>query len=433
MLYSQQQTHVAKGMRKLVSFAKGICSRLPPGKVRRGAAVMFPLGLISFYFLTAEIPKGDGSISSLPAQCNGMFVVSAYCRKQDSAVLVEMSTAHVSRGPHTPFSTGEAWCFSGKRRGSNLQTLYHKTTCEIPTAEGLISIKTKQRTWCTFRCEWTNKVHLDGVVALMQVRNTQNLGHWVDFHMNQQPILISHLVVYDDCSALSPSRFLTNAGSSYLFRLPNFCDHGSRQFVAMQDFLFRFEVEWVLQLDDDCFFNNSDILLSSLKDESISKLHVASAFYGACVDSDDIRLRGNLSQCFLLPNNGCALLQDIPNQELYSLLGARSSQPGFLLPWSVRVENLKIRGDLCFARGSAIQAGVGVTHDWVTRGKQSRLNETQYHFKHMKLPPLSTYLAHVKDGGLWGSTLPTNDPTIHWQKLANFVCSELLEKEIAST
>ena len=59
------------------------------------------------------------------------------------------------------------------------------------------------------------------------------------------------VIIYDDCSTTPISLDMKNV---IVTSLPNFCTHKSRQFVAKQDFLLRFDAEWVLQFDDDCYF-----------------------------------------------------------------------------------------------------------------------------------------------------------------------------------
>jgi len=228
------------------------------------------------------------------------------------------------------------------------------------------------------------------------------------------------LVVYDDCSNEPIEAQMKSLTFNYFVEaLPNFCKHDSRQFVAMQDFLFRYEPEWVIQMDDDCFFDKNKALEEALSNDSIEKILVSSAFYGTCSNCSVAHIS---NRSHMLKNGLCALKGRNAGESISSLLGARQSAPDTLLAWTLSDPKLKIRGDLHFARGRSIIAGMGQTHDWLSDGGVFELDKRVYHFKHIKLFPLDEYLNKVKGDSLWGSIKPFDDPIKHWERIANYVC-----------
>ena len=383
-----------------------------------------------FSFLVKEVAKYNLT-TKLPTTCGGLHVVTAYCLESShGGVNVQLATAHVAWVSDTPFRVDEAWCLSGPHLGTSLSTLHHKTECEVPAVtQDVIYIGTAAGILCSFQCVWRAPQKLSGVTVLTQVRNSANLKEWSTYHLGSESSFMNNLVVYDDCSNEPVEKQFSSAKLNiFVERLPDFCAHESRQFVAMQDFLFKFEAEWVLQMDDDCYFERSEPLLAALSDESVSKVVVSSAFYGACFSCSAPGLsRDLLSRVLELPNGMCALRERRPGESLPSFLGARQLPPATRLPWTLVDESQFIRGDLCFARGSSIVAGIGQTHDWVTSGQTTELHAASFHFKHVKLPPLKEYIAMVHADSMWGSIKPQSEVTSYWERLANYVCQEELE------
>ena len=180
-------------------------------------------------------------------------------------------------------------------------------------------------------------------------------------------------------------------------------------------------------MDDDCYFGTNEALTRALTNSSYNKITVSSALYGTCYNCSEHSLPTDiLDRSHVLSNGLCVLKERRAGETLASFFGARSSAPGLLLGWSIKKPEAVIRGDLCFARGSNIVAGYGLTHDWITTGEHVTLPTAAYHFRHMKLPPLKEYLQMVQANSFWGSVKPdtTDDPTLFWERLSAYVCKE---------
>ena len=373
-----------------------------------------------------------GVVQRLPTTCGGLHVVTSYCiGTEHHKVEVKLATAHVAWVSDTPFEKDEAWCVGAGQAGTFLETTHHKSRCVVPAVvNNTVSIFSRDGIQCSFQCTWKSPRALPGITVLTQMRNPTNIEEWIRHHFEPTVSLMNNLVIYDDCSSEPILAQVESANINHTYfieKLPDFCEHKSRQFVAMQDFLYRFDPEWVIQMDNDCYFDKNEELEKALSNDSIDKIIVSSAFYGACLSCSDARISAEITlKSHKLEGGLCALKRREPGESILSLLGARQSPPDVLLDWNLTGQHKRIRGDLRFARGRSIIAGMGQTHDWLSVGDVFEIDKDVYHFKHVKLFPLQEYLEKCKADAYWESVKPIGDPVSYWERIANYVCKDVV-------
>ena len=360
----------------------------------------------------------------LPTVIEGLHIVTAYCTTEsERTTTVRMTTSHLQWKSYSPFSDGDAWCAYGAQRGSNLITNIHETRCTIPNSNiSSVTVMTAGGTCITFECVRKPKKYLGNFVGLTEARNSADLREWASYHLKNS--YFDYIVVYDDCS--DPPIQLSDMENVTVTSLPHFCEHKGRQFVAMQDFLYNFHAEWVMQIDDDCFLDKNDRLTAVLEDPSVAQVTIASSFYGACVHkNDELRYVEGNDRCAAVVGDFCAIDHRAPNESILNIAKAYSAPPSKAINW--RYGNNKTRrlnGGLSIARMKKITRASGGTHYWHTSGKTVDFPPSIHHFKHIKLLPLKEYLEKISHRSSWGSVSPMlgQDPAAFWQQLAKQVC-----------
>jgi len=218
--------------------------------------------------LPADLPQAYDLRSWEQApNCKGLIVGSAYIEPFQDNLTIHMTTGYEPWKSYTPFGSNSVRCSLASQMGGYLKTYKHYSSCSIPhkatvnDRELIIDIiDIDSSSLCKIKAITLDKHHLSSrytLSALTTVRNSAKyFREWLNFGFCTG---WSHFYLYDDASDGYMQQILISLRSSGHLTYTNWShvhDHGSRQFMAMQDFLIRFRHEtlYVSQMDDDCYF-----------------------------------------------------------------------------------------------------------------------------------------------------------------------------------
>jgi len=260
------------------------------------------------------------------------------------------------------------------------------------------------------------------LVALSEFRNSQDtLREWITYHAM---IGFNHFFLYNDASNDASLEVLIDfvkQGYVTVKDWSQFRDDPMRQFLAMEDFLFRYSktAKIVAQFDDDCFYvarKNGTPSSAELKpmlrlffeDRKVSQLEVWSHFFGA------------------------SGLREKPSTPTPFAFFRRSQHVGRFVPWPnfATGKNVTIAAFLAFARSEDIIQGNGMTHNWQVRGRTANVAMTNLSWNHYKVKTLSEYMKRDRTGGAWGGSSGWAASSLdHWKKLDKLV-SDVEDKSL---
>jgi hypothetical protein len=375
------------------------------------------------------------------------FIASAYFTLEYDTVKVEISSAHKAWVSDTPYVQPICRVQSMSRI---LITKKHYSYClpfpMLPTVNGdelEVTIEDQGVVRCSFLARRLIRTPSRfTLMAMTVVRNPLYLREWTLYHLGQG---FQHLVIYDDSSTTAHVSSLVSdfviSGNVTVVDWSHAGFHRSRQFTAMQDFALRFSAasEWVLNLDDDCFFPEAgpqsialkDLLDSSLR-EGFAQVRVAGAWYGACA-TEEVALALNLSVGPCLPARNASLrfcpVLDARGCPLHALFSGRT-YPVRTVAWlpsvaSDRGARRQYETALSFVHTGEPFAASATSHEWAQLGPRARRREVDpgvYHYRHLKLLDYARHRRKAAHGS-W-ETLQGQGGLGQWLRLNRGMCRE---------
>lgn len=359
-------------------------------------------------------------------------IASAYFSVDNNCLRFMMTSTH-RLVPKLGEEDHDLRCSVNGTMGSFVQTIKHDSHCSLCFTDEeqilqytkienislrLSSIidnnETRNCNLNAFRLEHSPKIS-SYLVGVTQVRNPVRLNEWIDYHTKD---LFDHIYIYNDGSSENftaeiTSKKVTVLDWSHASHLPK------RQFMAMQDFIYRFArtSKWVLQFDNDCFFNSEGLrkLLNSPNATNAAQVSIASVWYGACAKPS---ASTSTSTCF---ESSLCVVEDTNVSYVCGLTGM-SDHPKFYIDWgySDGGKSRKVRGDLSLAQTNRLKRASGITHCWDVSGTTWFVPTDKYWFAHYKVLPWVEHL-NKTNGGTWGS-VSNRGGRRGWEKYNKDLC-----------
>jgi hypothetical protein len=337
--------------------------------------------------------------------CKGLIVGSAYYEPFVDMLTIHMTTGYIPWKSYTPFASSTIRCSLSSQMGGYLETYKHYSSCSIPykakvdTRELVIDIiDVDSSSICKIKVLRLVKRQLPYRYTLSALTTVQNSAsyfrEWFNFGFCTG---WSHFYVYDDVSNEDMQEVLSSLRGSGHLTYTNWShvgDHGSRQFMAMQDFLIRFRHEtlYVSQMDDDCYF------LAQQPSTNFAK--AVQNYFQVSDQAQTCQIQAS-SYWF---GHGWTKSRSEP-MVLSSFLRADTSLSSKTVRWpDEKGQYRDVDATLSIARTDDIFAASGITHKWDMKGCQTMpVNPPDaLYFAHYKMKPWFEKAVSPIGKGSWG-------------------------------